>query len=125
MTAIGLFAPRSLSKLVPNAAEISEIYREPLYKQVENEKTILAEAKRDEFLDLLKDIKYVKWWNLAQRKHTPMPENGMQYIIVLIDGTVIRIDSVSYFCSNGNSKKAVTFSRVARGDFDKIDILFD
>lgn len=118
--AAGLYAPKSIEKLLPNgdALEIS------VYDKETETETFLPSDKVSDFLAETDGGKYVKRYNFRKVKATGY--SSVEYRIRYADKTVIFNRTMLKVLDEGGNTISVTkFQKVKNVDFGKLKSMFD
>lgn len=118
--AAGLYAPKSIEKLLPNgdALEIS------VYDKETETETFLPSDKISDFLAEMDGGKYVKRYNFRKVKATEY--SSVEYRIRYADKTVIFNRTMLKILGEGGNTISVTkFQKVKNVDFGKLKSMFD
>lgn len=118
--AAGLYAPRSIEKLLPNgdALEIS------VYDKETETETFLSSDKISDFLAEMDGGKYVKRYNFRKVKATEY--SSVEYRIRYADKTVIfNRTMLKILGEGGDTISATKFQKVKNVDFGKLKSMFD
>ena len=118
--AAGLYAPKSIEKLLPNgdALEIS------VYDKETETETFLPADKVSDFLAEMDGGKYVKWYNFRKVKATEY--SSVEYRIRYADKTVIfNRTMLKILGEGGETISATKFQKVKNVDFGKPKSLLD
>ncbi len=118
--AAGLYAPRSIEKLLPNgdALEIS------VYDKETETETFLPSDKISDFLTEMDGGKYVKRYNFRKVKATEY--SSVEYRIRYADKTVIfNRTMLKILGEGGDTISVMKFQKVKNVDFGKLKSMFD
>ena len=118
--AAGLYAPKSIEKLLPNgdALEIS------VYDKETETETFLPSDTISDFLAEMDGAKYVKRYNFRKVKATEY--SSVEYRIRYADKTVIfNRTMLKILGEGGDTISATKFQKVKNVDFGKLKSMFD